>query len=121
MQVWTTTQLTSEGEARTISVVRPLESVTPTRYRRQFFERVRAARVSAGKSPAEMAQLLRVPKDTYHRYETRTLLPHHLMEIFCKLTRSDLDWLVTGKAAAESLRRPEPESSSDAQTARNGY
>jgi DNA-binding XRE family transcriptional regulator len=121
MQAWITRQLTPVEPDRTMGVVRPLESVTPTRYRRAFFERIRAARVSAGKSPAEMAQLLGVPKDTYHRYETRTLLPHHLMEKFCRLTDKELDWLITGRPSAEGLRRPQPESSSDAAPARNGY
>lgn len=104
MQVWTTQQLTDRGTPPTIAVVRPLQSITPARYRRAFFERIRAARVGASKSAAEMARLLEVPKDTYHRYETRTLLPHHLIELFCRLTGTEIEWLITGGRRSESLR-----------------
>jgi len=44
-----------------------------------------------------MAELLGVRKDTYHRYETRTLMPHHMVELFCRLTDQELNWLVTGQ------------------------
>lgn len=74
---------------------------TPTTYRRAFVQRVRAARTLASLNPLEMANLLGVPKDTYHRYETRTLLPHHLLETFCQLVNCDLQWLITGR-----LHRP---------------
>lgn len=95
MQAWTTSQLTQERWPSTlVAVTKPY---TPTTYRNAFVQRVRAARTLAEKNPLEMAQLLGVPKDTYHRYETRTLLPHHLLELFCKLTGQDLTWLVTGR------------------------
>jgi hypothetical protein len=95
MQAWTTSQLTFDDCAfRLGGVAKPY---TPTTYRNAFVQRVRAARTLAEKNPLEMAQLLGVPKDTYHRYETRTLLPHHLLEVFCKLTGQDLTWLITGK------------------------
>jgi hypothetical protein len=95
MQAWITGQLTSSVTGFTLdSVSKPY---TPTTYRNAFVQRVRAARTLAEKNPLEMAQLLGVPKDTYHRYETRTLLPHHLLETFCKLTGQDLTWLITGR------------------------
>ena|SRR5712675_1581654 len=101
MQAWTIRQLTSDDCAfRLGGVAKPY---TPTAYRNAFVQRVRAARNLAEKTPLEMAQLLDLPKDTYHRYETRTLLPHHLLETFCKLTGQDLTWLITGRH-----RRPEP-------------
>lgn len=96
MQVWITTQLTRGTEPRTIQGVRPKPSAPPTVYKRAFVQRVRAARLGIGKSPAEMCKLLDVPKDTYHRYETRTLLPHHLIELFCQLTGKDIEWMLTG-------------------------
>ena len=69
---------------------------TPTTYRRPFLQRVRSARTVAGLSPAEIAERLKIPKDTYLRYETRTLLPHHLVEAFCVVTGCNLVWLLTG-------------------------
>lgn len=101
MQAWITGQLTGDVHHFTLSSV--TKPYTPTTYRNAFVQRVRAARTLAEKTPLEMAQLLDVPKDTYHRYETRTLLPHHLLETFCKLTGQDLTWLITGKH-----RRSEP-------------
>lgn len=94
MQAWTTSQLTTARPPFRID--RVSKPYTPTAYRKLFVQRVRAARTLAEKNPLEMAQLLGVPKDTYHRYETRTLLPHHLIEPFCQLTGQDLTWLVTG-------------------------
>lgn len=101
MQAWTTGQLTPTGEPfKLLAVPKPY---TPTTYRNAFVQRVRAARTLAEKTPLEMTQLLGIRKDTYHRYETRTLMPHHLLETFCKLTGQDLTWLITGKH-----QRPEP-------------
>lgn len=95
MQAWTTGQLTFDDCAFRIGGV--AKPYTPTTYRNAFVQRVRSARILAEKNPLEMAQLLGVPKDTYHRYETRTLLPHHLIETFCELTGQELHWLVTGR------------------------
>src|ERR1039457_916561 len=100
MQVWITGQLTENRAAFKIDGVS--KPYTPTTYRNAFVQRVRAARTLAEKTPLEMAHLLDIPKDTYHRYETRTLLPHHLLEPFCQLTGQDLTWLITGRH-----RRPE--------------
>ncbi len=100
MQAWINSQSTSGDVPQTILCMRKV--TTPAQYRTKFFERVRAARSLSGNSPAQMAELLGVPKDTYHRYETRTLLPHHLIPLFCQLTGADVDWLVRGlKRGAE--------------------
>lgn len=95
MEAWTTSQLTPEHRPSTLLAV--TKPYTPTTYRRAFVQRVRAARTLASLNPLEMANLLGVPKDTYHRYETRTLLPHHLLEVFCQLASCDLHWLITGR------------------------
>jgi len=94
MQAWTISQSTPIQGSATILSMR--KATTPAQYRQRFFERVRAARTLAGKNPLEMAQLLDVPKDTYHRYETRTLLPHHLIPVFCQITGVEIEWLVRG-------------------------
>jgi hypothetical protein len=107
MQAWITGQLTPSVSAFTLEGVS--KPYTPTTYRNAFVQRVRAARTLAEKNPLEMAQLLGVPKDTYHRYETRTLLPHHLLETFCKLTGQDLTWLITGRhQRAQPAADPQP-------------
>jgi DNA-binding XRE family transcriptional regulator len=109
MQLWINEQLTAGWASRTIvGVARPTKTTNPSTYRRQFFQRVKAARVSASKNPLEMAQLLGVPKDTYHRYETRTMLPHHLIPLFCELTNSTAEWLVTGTHPVQPAQQQTP-------------
>lgn len=105
MQVWTTGQLTSgQNVPKIVGVNRPQKPYTPLGYRNAFVERIRASRLISDKSPLEMAQLLDVPKDTYHRYETRTLLPHHLIQTFCEITGQDLYWLITGRRQKPELQ-----------------
>lgn len=106
MQAWTTSQLTGDVRQSTLAPV--TKPYTPTTYRRAFVQRVRAARTLASLNPLEMANKLGVPKDTYHRYETRTLLPHHLLEIFCQLTGTDLQWLITGRLHRPGLTAETP-------------
>lgn len=105
MQPWIISQSTA-GEA-TPTILGMRKVTTPAQYRTKFFERIRAARSLAGKNPAQMAELLGVPKDTYHRYETRTLLPHHLIPVFCQLTGTEIDWLLGGFRRAGRGSNPE--------------
>lgn len=53
-----------------------------------FIARVKAAR-EVQFSRSEMEALLKLPKGTYKKYETRLLLPHHLILRFCLLTALD--------------------------------
>jgi len=62
-----------------------------------FCGRVRAARLGAGLTQAEVAEALRVDKWTYSKYEKRTPLPHHLIEPFAATTGSDIVYLLTGR------------------------
>lgn len=94
MQVWTTSQLTPGVASLTIRAVP--KPYTPTTYRKAFVQRVKAARIRSGKTSQDVAHSLGIPKDTYLRYETRTLLPHHLVAAFCQLTGEEVTWLVTG-------------------------
>jgi hypothetical protein len=106
MQAWTNEQLTFPGTPRTIVAVgRPKETTSPTTYRAQFFKRVRAARALFTENPPEMAKALGVPRDTYYRYEERTMLPHHLIPRFCELTGVTVDWLMRGPAAAQAMQQ----------------
>src|SRR5689334_1309418 len=94
MQAWTTSQSTELGTPPTILDMR--KATTPAQYRAKFFGRVKAARALSGKTPRELADLLGVPKDTYHRYETQVLIPHHLLQQFCTLCGVEIEWLITG-------------------------
>lgn len=69
---------------------------TPSQWRDAFIQRVKAARIVSGKKPVEVAAALGVNIDTYNRWETRALLPHHLVMPFCEVTGADPVMLLTG-------------------------
>lgn len=69
---------------------------TPSNWRQEFIERVKAARIVSGMKPVEVAAALRVSLDTYVRWESRALLPHHLLMPFCRITGADPVMLLTG-------------------------
>lgn len=103
MQGWTNPLLTPLSDPRTIVLVgRPTKTATPASYKAAFFKRVRAARMRFTENPPEMAKALGVPKDTYYRYEERTMLPHHLIPRFCELCDVKVDWLILGPSGSPS-------------------
>jgi DNA-binding XRE family transcriptional regulator len=110
MQAWISEQSTPQTGTATILSMR--KATTPAQYRAKFFERVRAARNMGGHSPAEMARLLDVPKDTYHRYESRVLMPHHLIPQFCQLNGVEVEWLVRG-GRREEVQAPQKQAVRD--------
>lgn len=69
---------------------------TPSSWRKEFIQRVKAARIVSGKKPTEVAAELGVNLDTYIRWETRSLLPHHLVMPFCRITGGDPVMILTG-------------------------
>ncbi len=70
---------------------------TPSQWRDEFISRVRSARIVSGKKPVEVAAYLGVSLDTYNRWETRALLPHHLVMPFCTFIGADPVMLLTGR------------------------
>lgn len=101
MQSWSSMELTLVPVAGTIFGMdkptgRPRKPLTPTAYEEAFRRRVRNARALRTDEPKEMARLLGVREDTYYRYETRTMLPHYMIERFCQLTGVTVDWLIKG-------------------------
>jgi hypothetical protein len=103
MQPWTSLQLTLPGAPRTIGVVgRPKIPTSPAAYRAQFFERVRTARKMYTDHPPVMAEALGIEKGTYYRYETRLMMPHHLIPAFCEITGVPMDWLMKGPDATRA-------------------
>lgn len=68
---------------------------------RAFCTRVRSLRVARGMTQAEMAQALGIPLPRYEKYETRSPLPHHLVEPFAAITGVQVDTLFErGEACA---------------------
>lgn len=105
MQAWSTLQLTPADAHRTIVGVagRPTKPTTPAAYRAQFFERVRTARKLYTDKPPVMAEAMGIDKGTYYRYETRLMMPHHLIPLFCEITGVTADWLIKGPSAARAI------------------
>jgi DNA-binding XRE family transcriptional regulator len=101
MQSWTTMELTLAPTPGTIFGMdkptgRPRKPMPPSAYEESFRRRVRAARALYTEEPKEMARALGVREDTYYRYETRTMLPHYLIERFCQITGVTVDYLIKG-------------------------
>jgi len=53
-----------------------------------------------------MADALGIPAGTYTRYETRTMMPHHLIPRFCQITGVTTDWLFYGPTSARAIVSP---------------
>ena len=70
---------------------------TETQYKQAFIQRVKAARIAVNMKQWQIAEALGMPQDRYKQYETRSLLPHHLIGRFCIITHVDPEWLVTGR------------------------
>ena len=66
-------------------------------YKQAFIQRVKAARIAVNMKQWQVAEALGMPQDRYKQYETRSLLPHHLIGRFCIVTHVDPEWLVTGR------------------------
>lgn len=89
------------------------ESETEAEYKQRFMARVAEARIARGLKQWQLAEALGMPQDKYKQYESRSLLPHHLIGRFCIVTRVDPEWLLTGRGQkpikAIQLADTEPE------------
>jgi transcriptional regulator with XRE-family HTH domain len=81
-------------------------SKTEAQYKQAFIERVKAARDAVDMTQQQIADALGMPQDRYKQYESRSLLPHHLIGRFCIITRADPEWLVTGRGQKPLKSRP---------------
>lgn len=70
--------------------------MTPARYREAFCSRLKNLRESAGYTQKEVALELGIDKDTYAKYESRSLLPHHLITQVAELFYVDVVFLLSG-------------------------
>lgn len=103
--------------------VQMAESETETQFKQSFIERVKAARIATGMKQWQIAESLGMAQDKYKQYESRSLLPHHLIGRFCIVTRVDPEWLVTGRGQKPikplHLAEAEPEPMPKAKRARS--
>jgi YrbI family 3-deoxy-D-manno-octulosonate 8-phosphate phosphatase len=85
---------------------------SPEAFQRAFLARTRSVRRAAGLSRAEAARRLGIDPDAYAAFETRSLLPHHLIAAFARLVGVPLASLLAEDIAVStgvaSLRRKLP-------------
>ncbi len=68
-----------------------------TDYKQSFMARVKEAREARGLTQEEMATLLGINQPKYHKYESRSYLPHDLVPRFCLAAGVEEHWLFTGR------------------------
>jgi transcriptional regulator with XRE-family HTH domain len=79
--------------------------VAPTRFKSEFAERLKAARIAAGyATQQEFATVLGVPIERYKKWESgRTPMPHQYIPGACDLTGQDANYFF--KVAPRVLRK----------------
>ena len=79
--------------------VRMADSETETEYKQSFIARVAQARIARNMKQWQIAEAMGIAQDKYKQYESRSLLPHHMIGRFCIICRVEPEWLVTGRGA----------------------
>ena len=77
--------------------VRMAEPETELEYKQRFILRITESRTASGMKQWQIAEAMGIPQDKYKQYETRSLMPHHLIGRFCIICRVGPEWLVTGR------------------------
>lgn len=71
--------------------------MTPAEYEALFIARVKALREGKGMTAAQMATALGIPAERYRKYESRSPLPHDLIERFALIVGVSVEFLMTGR------------------------
>jgi transcriptional regulator with XRE-family HTH domain len=76
-------------------------------YNDTFRRRLKALRRARRLTQEQMGILLGIPGDTYRKYESTNMLPHHLIERFAVAAGCSVTYLVTGehKSIADATPR----------------
>lgn len=84
------------------------ETIASSAYTKLLHARMREAREARSFSQKDMARLLGVTQDAYEKYETRSRLPHHLLEPFALATGVSLSTLIAGREVRAQPRPVQP-------------
>lgn len=74
--------------------------LTPAEFEAMLIDRTKALREHRGMTSAEMATALDVPVDRYRKYESRTPLPHAMIERFAIIVGVSPEFVLTGRRIA---------------------
>lgn len=77
--------------------------LTEADFNESLCARVKSLRKDRGWTSEQMALALGIPAERYRKYESRTPLPHYLIERFALIVGRDIDYLLTGRSG---YRRP---------------
>lgn len=72
-------------------------AMTPTEFEAAFVARTQALRKTKFNAAKDMATALGIPAERYAKYETRTPLPHELIEPFALIVGVPVAYLITGR------------------------
>jgi DNA-binding XRE family transcriptional regulator len=86
----------------------PMKNQAKSAYKAAFLGRVAAARLLRFETQDPAATAIGLAQDTYKQYETRSLMPHHLIPRFCAICGVSTEWLISGKGAGPAVM-PAPE------------
>jgi transcriptional regulator with XRE-family HTH domain len=88
------------------------KAASVTSFKDQFTARVAYARHKAGYTQATMAEALGLgaPDEAggqgkYHKYEKRSMMPHHLIPQFCSLCDVTVGWLYNGPVVERPVEK----------------
>lgn len=81
--------------------------VPPTKFKSEFAERLKAARITAGyATQQEFATAMGVPIERYKKWESgRTPMPHQYIPAACELTGQDANYFFRVAAKAAAMRK----------------
>jgi DNA-binding XRE family transcriptional regulator len=94
--------------SKSVGTMRPMgRGVAPTRFKSEFAERLKSARIAAGyETQQEFATALGVPIERYKKWESgRTPMPHQYIPAACELTGQDANYFFK-VAAAKVFKKP---------------
>lgn len=77
-----------------------------TEFKQQFMKRVTQAREARGLNQEQMATLLGIKQSKYHKYESRSYMPHDLVPMFCLAAGVEEHWLFTGRRRQADQTQP---------------
>ena len=82
---------------------------TASAYKAGFLGRVKAARETRFRTQEDLCEVLGMPQPKYSKYETRSLMPHQLIQRFCMACGVSMEWLIAAKGAGPAWKPREDE------------